>query len=133
MSNLVPNSEQPVADSLQAEQVDSDSASLKHYYYVWLLLFVLSTFSYLVDYFQLQGALRWTLVLIFMVVKAGFIISVFMHLGLERFALKTLVLLPPGAILVLIAFMAWEGDYTTLSREESFSASGIEYHGPHQH
>ena len=28
---------------------------------VWLLLFVLSGFSYAVDYFQLQGLLRWSL------------------------------------------------------------------------
>ena len=107
----------------------TESTSLAHYYYVWILLFVLSAFSYLVDFFQVHGALRWTLVLTFMILKAGFIVSVFMHLGLERFALKTLVLLPPGAILVLIAFMAWEGDYTTDSRVQNFTESNIQYHG----
>ena len=115
-------------EALQDQKKESDSGSLAHYYYVWILLFVLSTFSYLVDFFHLHGGLRWTLVLIFMMLKAGFIVSVFMHLGLERFALKTLVLLPPGVILVLVSFMAWEGEYTTGSRAESFSGSGIEYH-----
>ena len=33
------------------------------YFKVWGLLFVLSSFSYLVDILQLQGALRWTLIL----------------------------------------------------------------------
>ena len=36
------------------------------YFKVWGLLFVLSSFSYLVDILQLQGALRWTLILVFM-------------------------------------------------------------------
>ena len=41
------------------------------YYKIWVLLFVLSFFSYMVDYLEVQGAMRWTLVLIFMVLKAG--------------------------------------------------------------
>ena len=28
---------------------------IKVYFWIWVLLFVLSTFSYLVDYFHLQG------------------------------------------------------------------------------
>ncbi|MEH6606314.1 MAG: cytochrome C oxidase subunit IV family protein, partial [Pseudomonadales bacterium] len=78
------------------------SANQQHplgvYLKVWLLLFVLSTMSYLVDFFQFQGYVRWTLVLIFMFLKAGFIVSIFMHLGWERLALKTTLLLPPIAI-----------------------------------
>ena len=31
------------------------------YFKVWALLFVLSTLSYLVDYFHFHGMLRWTL------------------------------------------------------------------------
>ena len=34
-------------------------------------LFVLSTCSYLVDYFGLQGYLRWSLILLFMILKAA--------------------------------------------------------------
>jgi len=86
------------------------------YLKVWLLLFVLSTFSYLVDYMQLQGGLRWTLILVFMMLKAGLIMSVFMHLNWERFAMKVLILLPPIAILILIAMMAVEGDFTFVNR-----------------
>jgi len=90
------------------------------YLWIWLLLFVVSTFSYLVDYFHLHGALRWTLILLFMVVKAGFIVAIFMHMAWERLALKLVILLPPLALLVLIGLMAIEGDYTFLTRLASF-------------
>jgi len=86
------------------------------YVKVWILLFVLSTFSYLVDFFHLQGYTRWTLILLFMFLKAGFIVSIFMHLSWERLSLKYTLLLPPLAILVLIGMMAIEGDYTNASR-----------------
>ena len=64
------------------------------YLWIWLLLFVLSTFSYLVDYFHLQGMLRWSLIIIFMLLKAGFIVAIFMHMAWERLALKFAILLP---------------------------------------
>lgn len=86
------------------------------YYKVWALLFVVSLFSYLVDYFQVQGAMRWTLVLLFMVVKAGFIIAIFMHVVWERMALIFTILGPPVVLLVLIGLMAVEGGYTEESR-----------------
>ena len=54
---------------------------------VWGWLFVLSTCSYLVDYFGLHGYLRWSLILLFMVLKAGLIVAVFMHMAWERLAL----------------------------------------------
>ena len=33
------------------------------YLWIWLLLFVLSFFSYMVDWYQFQGMLRWSLIL----------------------------------------------------------------------
>ena len=86
------------------------------YYKVWALLFVVSLFSYLVDYFEVQGAMRWTLVLLFMVVKAGFIVAIFMHVVWERMALIFTILGPPVVLLVLIGLMAVEGGYTEESR-----------------
>ena len=50
---------------------------IKLYLVVWGWLFVLSTFSYLVDYFHVQGLLRWSLILLFMVLKAGLIVAIF--------------------------------------------------------
>ena len=35
------------------------------YLWIWGLLFVLSFFSYMVDWYQFQGLLRWSLILIF--------------------------------------------------------------------
>lgn len=82
------------------------------YYKIWVLLFVLSASSYAVDYFDVQGALRWTLVIIFMFLKAGFIVAIFMHAVWERMALVLTILGPPTVLLLLIAFMAVEGNYT---------------------
>ena len=90
------------------------------YLWIWLLLFVLSGFSYMVDYFHLQGMLRWTLIITFMLLKAGFIVAIFMHMAWERLALKFAILLPPLCLLVLISFMAIEGDYTFLTRGAAF-------------
>lgn len=90
------------------------------YLKVWLLLFVLSTCSYLVDFFAFQGYLRWSLIILFMLLKAGFIVAIFMHLSWEQLALKYVLLLPPIAILVLITLMSLEGDYTNMSRHIFF-------------
>ena len=86
------------------------------YLKVWILLFVLSSFSYMVDFFEVQGYLRWTLILLFMFLKAGFIMAIFMHLKWERFALQITLLAPPLAILVLISLMMIEADYTFFTR-----------------
>ena len=94
---------------------------LSIYIGIWILLFVLSGFSYAVDYFQLQGMLRWTLILLFMFLKAGFIIAIFMHMAWERLALKFAILLPPLCLLVFIALMILEGEYTMLTRLASFT------------
>ncbi len=91
------------------------------YLKIWALLFVLSTLSYLVDYFHIQGLLRWSLIIIFMLMKAGLIVAVFMHMMWERLALIYAILLPPLAVLVFVALMAAESDYTFLTRALFFS------------
>ncbi len=89
---------------------------IKLYLVVWGWLFVLSTCSYLVDYFGLHGYLRWSLILLFMVLKAGLIVAVFMHMAWERLALAYAILLPPVLVLVFVAIMVFESDYTHLLR-----------------
>jgi cytochrome c oxidase subunit IV len=89
---------------------------IKLYLVVWAWLFVLSTCSYLVDYFGLQGNLRWSLIVLFMVLKAGLIVAVFMHMAWERLALAYAILLPPAVVLVFVAIMTFESDYTHLLR-----------------
>ena len=86
------------------------------YLKVWGLLFVLSTLSYLVDYFHFHGYLRWGLILTFMTMKAGLIVAVFMHMAWERLALICAILLPPLCLLVLVALMALEADHTFVTR-----------------
>ncbi|MDH3641740.1 MAG: cytochrome C oxidase subunit IV family protein [Gammaproteobacteria bacterium] len=89
---------------------------IKLYLWIWLLLFVFSAFSYAVDYIGFEGYLRWTLILFFMFLKAGFIVAIFMHMAWERLALITAILGPPLLLLVLIWLMVIEGDYTFLTR-----------------
>ncbi|ANO52408.1 cytochrome C oxidase subunit IV family protein [Woeseia oceani] len=101
------------------------------YFWIWGLLFVVSTLSYMVDYIGFQGYLRWTLILVFMFIKAGFIIAIFMHMTWERRALQLAILVPPVAILVLIGLMSLEGDYTFLTRIEFFGESSFVPESPH--
>ena len=112
--------------SVQAHMPDALASSTTHtkgqqhpiklYLVVWGWLFVLSTCSYLVDYFGLHGYLRWSLILLFMVLKAGLIVAVFMHMAWERLALAYAILLPPVLVLVFVAIMVFESDYTHLLR-----------------
>ena len=90
------------------------------YLKIWILLFVLSIFSYMVDFYQLQGWLRWSLILIFMFLKAGFIMGIFMHMVWERTALVVALLSPMIAVLVFIAIMGYESEYTQASRDVFF-------------
>jgi cytochrome c oxidase subunit 4 len=95
---------------------------LKLYFTVWILLFVLSAGSYAVDYFNFHGYLRWTLIIAFMLLKAGLIVAVFMHMAWERLALVYAILLPPLAVLVFMGIMALEGYYTNFSRLVFFAS-----------
>lgn len=106
----------------EAQQVDGQQHlegqqhPLGVYIKVWAWLFVLSTGSYMVDFLHVQGLLRWTLIIIFMLAKAGLIVSIFMHIKWERWALSFAILLPPLLLSVLIGIMLIESDYTFVSR-----------------
>jgi cytochrome c oxidase subunit IV len=107
---------QAAAHAPASGHAEGQQHPIKLYLVVWGWLFVLSTFSYLVDYFHLHGYLRWSLILLFMMLKAGLIVAFFMHMKWERLTLIYAMLLPPVAVLVFVAIMAWESDYTLLSR-----------------
>lgn len=51
-----------------------------------------------------------------MLLKAGLIVAVFMHMAWERLALVGAILIPPMAVLVFVATMTFEGDYTNRTR-----------------
>jgi cytochrome c oxidase subunit IV len=99
---------------------------LKVYFVVWIGLFVLSFFSYMVDYFDIQGMLRWTLILLFMVLKAGFIMAIFMHMVWERPALVYAIVVPVGALVAFMLIMTFEASYVHLTRILHF----VPYSGP---
>lgn len=100
--------------------------SIGLYLKVWLLLFVLSAGSYMVDYFQFQGYLRWSLVVLFMLLKAGLIVSVFMHFAWERAAFKVLLLVPMIFIVALTITMTIEGEYIHALRLMFYSQTEAE-------
>src|SRR5258707_14807634 len=80
-----------------ASHAEGQQHPIKLYLVIWGLLFVLSTCSYLVEYLGFEGYLRWALILIFMGLKAGLIVAVFMPMAWERLPLIYAILVPPEA------------------------------------
>jgi len=105
-----------------ATHTDTQQHPIRLYLVVWLWLFILSACSYLVDYFRLVGYLRWSLILLFMMLKAGLIVAVFMHMAWERMALTYAILVPPLVLMVFVAIMVLESNYTLFSRLAFFVA-----------
>ena len=97
-------------------QISGQQHPIGLYLKVWACLFVLSTLSYLVDYFHFQGIMRWTLIVAFMLLKAGLIVSIFMHMAWERLSLVYAILVPPLVLLVLVRIMLVESDYVFWTR-----------------
>ncbi len=101
--------------------VEGQQHPISGYFKVWGWLFVLSTFSYLVDYFHVQSYLRWTLILVFMIMKASLIVAFFMHMRWERLALSYAILIPPVLVLIFVFLMTFEADYTFFTRGTFFA------------
>ena len=78
----------------------------------------------MVDWFQFQGLLRWSLILIFMFLKAALIMMFFMHLFRERYAIVNVLLWPMTAIACFVGLMVAEGKYTLFSRLFYFFVGG---------
>jgi len=111
-------------DQSSATEIPTDGHQahpLKVYFIVWGWLFILSACSYMIDFMAIQGYLRWTLILFFMIVKAGLIVAIFMHIIWERLSLSYAVLVPPIAVLVFVAIMAIEANYTVFTRFNFFA------------
>ena len=101
------------------ETAEGQQHPLNIYFWIWGLLFLFSAFSYATDFLP-DGLIRWGLILLFMFLKAGFIIAIFMHMAWERLALIYAIFLPPLLLLVLIALMVIEGEYTVDTRDVFF-------------
>ena len=111
-------------DEIENKETVASTHKIGIYLWIWGLLFVLSFFSYMVDLFAFQGLLRWTLILIFMFLKAGLIMAFFMHLFWERYALVNVLLWPMTAIACFIVLMAAEAQYTVFTRAFYFFVGG---------
>ena len=96
--------------------VEGQQHPIKLYLVVW------GWRSYLVDYFGLHGYSRWSLILLFMVLKAGLIVAIFMHMAWERLALMYAILVPPVLVLVFVGIMVFESNYTLFTRILFFGA-----------
>ena len=81
------------------------------YLKVWGILFVMSALLYFSDIAEMNTALKRFLATTFSLVKAGFIVSYFMHLKFERLSLIYAILLPPLLLLALAGILAAEGQY----------------------
>ena len=103
-------------DETKKTEQEGSTHKIGIYLLIWGLLFVLSFFSYMVDWYNFQGMLRWSLILFFMFLKAGLIMAFFMHLFWERYALVNVLLWPMTAIVCFVALMVAEGQYTLFSR-----------------
>ena len=106
------------------KQEQTSTHKIGIYLWIWGLLFVLSFFSYMVDWYQFQGMLRWSLILVFMFAKAGLIMAFFMHLYWERYALVNVLLWPMTAIASLIFLMVAEFEYTVFTSFFYFVVGG---------
>ena len=105
-------------------EAEGQHHSIGLYLKVWGYLFVLSLMSYLVDYFEVQGIVRWMLIIVFMLLKAGLIFSIFMHMAWERVSLIYAILVPPLVLLVLVRIMVLESDYTFWTRAIYLGGAG---------
>ena len=102
-------------------ELEGQQHPISTYLKIWAWLFVLSTASYMVDYFHVESYLRWFLILLFMALKAGLIIAVFMHMMWERLALLYAIAVPPLLVMVFVIIMALESDYTFFTRLTFFN------------
>ena len=111
-------------EETQKKEQTASTHKIGIYLWIWGLLFVLSFCSYMVDWYQFQGLLRCTLILIFMFLKAGLIMAFFMHLFWERYALVNVLLWPMTAIACFVGLMVAEGKYTVFTRLLYFFTEG---------
>jgi len=93
-----------------------NSHPISFYMIAWLILFILSAVSYYIDYINLEGVLRWSLITLLALLKAGLIVSVFMHLAWERVALTYSILLPLILLMVMLAIFANDGNAINIIR-----------------
>ena len=97
---------------------EQSRAIRKKILFVTLLLSVITIFEVMVGIFYSQShvsASTWTIIkwmyIVLTLIKAGYIVLVFMHLGDERKSLRTTILLPMVLVVYLIFIALYEGEH----------------------
>lgn len=104
--------------SLDAHHSEEDGRRIrKKIWLVTLLLAVVTTLEVTLGAFWKEwfpeswNAVRWTYVVLTLV-KAGFIVATFMHLGDERRNIRAIILLPYALFILYLLYIAlWESQY----------------------
>jgi cytochrome c oxidase subunit IV len=96
--------------SLDAHHSDEAGRSIrKKIYFVTAVLSIVTTLEVLLGVFWSSMGLPWLAVkyafIVLTVVKAGYIVMVFMHLGDERKAFKYIILLPYTLFILYLLFL----------------------------
>ena len=88
---------------------EQGKAIRKKIYFVTILLSVITAIEVALGIFIKQGTDLWPVVkwsfIIMTLVKAGYIVMVFMHLGDERKSLRNAILLPYGIFAIYLIFI----------------------------
>ncbi len=101
-----------------ARTPEQSRAVRKKIIFVTLLLSAITIFEVAIGIFFSQShvsASTWTLIkwmyIVLTLIKAGYIVLVFMHLGDERKNLRTTILLPMVLVVYLIFIALYEGEH----------------------
>lgn len=103
---------------------------------IWKTFWILLAFT-LVDialYFIIPASMMRNWVFIVLgIVKAFFIVSIFMHMKFERKFLRMMIILPMMFVVYLITLMVIEGGYTDNNRngEQTAAPATAEQHDAH--
>lgn len=103
--------------SLDAHHSDEAGKKIrKKIYFVTILLTVITTFEVTVGAFSVSWGIPWDMVkwtfIVLTMIKAGYIVMTFMHLGEERRNLRAFILIPYGLFILYLIYIAiWESTY----------------------
>ncbi len=96
--------------SLNATHDESHGKQIrKKIYFVTILLTIITTVEVLLGVFIKQGTDFWPVVkwsfIVMTLIKAGYIVAIFMHLGDERKSLRTVILIPYAIFILYLLFI----------------------------
>ena len=103
--------------SLDAHHSDDAGKKIrKKIYFVTILLTAVTTFEVTLGAFSESWGVPWELVkwlfIVLTLIKAGYIVMTFMHLGDERRSLRGMILIPYAIFILYLVYIGlWESTY----------------------